>query len=76
MTKMPSNGIIVPSADGYAKQMVDAIGLSPAMTGFWGHELIVYVQLFLPYSFVMNHQYKLMDRYRKGWLRKQEQKKK
>ena len=73
---MRPNGITVPSADGYAKQMVDAIGLSPAMTGFWGHELLVYVlYVLLPYSFVMNYQYKWVKRLRKRWLRKQEQNK-
>ena len=74
MSKLRSS-ITVPSADGYAKQMVGALGLSPAMTGFWSHELMIYVQSFLPYSVIMNYQYKLMNGVRKRWLRKQERKK-
>ena len=76
MSNMRPNGTTVPSADGYAKQMVDAIGLSPAMTGCWGHELIVYARYaLLPYSLTMSYIYKLSNELRKEWLRKQEQKK-
>jgi len=75
MSKMRPNGITVPSADQYARQMVNAIGLSTVMTGYWFHEIIWSITDLLPRSFTISQARKMMDSTRRRFERKQQQKK-
>eukprot|EP00111_Clytia_hemisphaerica_P024838 TCONS_00073228-protein len=75
MSKMRSNGFLVPSADQYACQMVNAIGLTPTMAGYWAHELFLAVSTLLPRWLVIGQTRKMMDATRRRWEKKQQAKK-
>jgi len=75
LSKLRPNGAMVPTAEAFAKQAVNAMGLCPLMTGFWSHEMLVYIQSLLPSSLVNMKTYSLMDATRRKWLKKQQQKK-
>ena len=72
---MRPNGLMVPSADQYAHQMVNSIGLSTSQTGYWCHELFVGLLALLPKWLVVSQTRKMMDSTRRRWERKQQQKK-
>ena len=72
---MRPNGLMVPSADQYAHQMVNSIGLSTSQTGYWCHELLVGLLALLPKWLVVSQTRKMMDSTRRRWERKQQQKK-
>lgn len=76
LSKLRPNGTSIPSADTYAKQVLNAIGVSPSITGHWAHELQKYIQFMLPEFIVRQKTYKLMDGFRRRWLRKQQEKEK
>lgn len=75
LSKMRPNGLLVPSADQYARQMVNGIGLSTTMAGYWCHELFLGLSSLLPEWLVVSQTRKMMDAMRKRWERKQQQKK-
>lgn len=75
LSKLRPNGFTIPSADSYAKQLVNAIGLSSTMSGFWCHEILIQAQSLLPKFFVVNQTANMMNGVRKRWERKQQQKK-
>ena len=72
---MRPNGLLVPSADQYARQMVNAIGLTPTMAGYWAHEMFLAVSTLLPRWLVIGQTRKMMDGTRRRWEKKQQAKK-
>lgn len=74
LSKLRPNGLMVPSAEQYAQQMVNAIGLSKSMSGFWFHEIFLAITSILPKWFVVMQTKKMMDATRRRWERKQAKK--
>ena len=75
LSKVRPSGVMIPSADAFAKQMMNSIGLTDISCGFWSHDVIKYLLSFVPDWLVIGHMFKTLMSYRRRWIKKQEQKK-
>lgn len=74
MSKLRPSGLMIPSAEVFAKSMVNSMGLSELSCGYWAHDVAAAVYQSLPESVLSNKILQTLMVTRKKWMKKQSEK--